>query len=82
MFFNRLLICCALFAQVSFLVAAPKPVGVKPNVIFILADDVGYGDFGCYGATKVKTPNIDKLAREGLRFTDAHSPAATCTPSS
>jgi len=53
----------------------------KPNIVFILADDLGYGDLGCYGATKVKTPNIDRLAREGMRFTDAHSPASVCTPS-
>lgn len=53
----------------------------KPNVVIIYADDLGYGDVGCYGATKVKTPNIDKLASEGLRFTNAHSPSATCTPS-
>jgi arylsulfatase A-like enzyme len=51
-----------------------------PNIIFILADDIGYGDFGCYGATKIKTPNVDRLAKEGRRFTDAHSPAAVCTP--
>jgi len=51
-----------------------------PNVVVILADDVGYGDVGCYGATKVKTPNIDKLATQGVRFTDAHASAATCTP--
>ena len=51
-----------------------------PNIIFILADDVGYGDLGCYGATKVKTPNLDRLAREGTRFTDAHSPSSVCTP--
>ena len=54
---------------------------VKPNVIFIFADDLGYGDLGCYGATKLKTPNIDKLAAEGRRFTDAHSSSAVCTPS-
>ncbi len=53
----------------------------KPNIIFILADDIGYGDFGCYGATKVKTPNVDRLASQGLRFTDAHSMASVCTPS-
>ncbi|MEO6036113.1 MAG: arylsulfatase [Verrucomicrobiota bacterium] len=53
----------------------------KPNIIYIYADDLGYGDVGCYGATKIKTPNIDKLAREGIRFTDAHSTSATCTPS-
>ncbi len=60
--------------------AASTPTS-KPNIVFILADDVGYGDFGCYGATKVLTPNIDQLAREGLRFTDAHAPSAVCTPS-
>lgn len=52
----------------------------KPNIVFILADDVGYGDLGCYGAKLVKTPALDKLAAQGCRFTDAHSPAATCTP--
>ncbi|TWU66616.1 Arylsulfatase [Crateriforma conspicua] len=52
-----------------------------PNVILIFADDLGYGDLGCYGATKVQTPNIDKLAAEGRRFTDAHSVSAVCTPS-
>ncbi|MFO0936593.1 MAG: arylsulfatase [Gemmataceae bacterium] len=53
---------------------------IRPNVIVILADDIGYGDFGCYGATKVKTPNLDRLVTQGLRFTDAHSPASVCTP--
>lgn len=52
----------------------------KPNVIVILADDVGYGDLSCYGATRVRTPNLDKLASRGIRFTDAHAAAATCTP--
>jgi arylsulfatase A len=65
--------------------ADPDPpasvVTAKPNVILIYADDLGYGDVGCYGATKVKTPNIDRLAREGRRFTDAHSASAVCTPS-
>ncbi len=55
--------------------------GRKPNIVFILADDIGYGDFGCYGATKVKTPNVDRLASQGLRFSDAHSMASVCTPS-
>lgn len=53
----------------------------RPNIVLIYADDLGYGDVGCYGATAVKTPNIDRLARDGLRFTDGHSPSATCTPS-
>jgi arylsulfatase A-like enzyme len=56
----------------------PAPL---PNVVLIYADDLGYGDVSSYGATRITTPNIDRLAAEGLRFTDAHSPAATCTPS-
>ena len=53
----------------------------KPNILLIYADDLGYGDVGCYGATRVRTPNIDRLAREGVRFTDAHTTSSTCTPS-
>ncbi len=53
----------------------------KPNVIYIYADDLGYGDVSCYGATKNHTPNIDKLAASGIRFTNAHTTSATCTPS-
>ncbi len=52
-----------------------------PNIVVILADDLGYGDVSCYGAKKLQTPNVDRIAREGLRFTDAHAAAATCTPS-
>ena len=52
-----------------------------PNVVLIFADDLGYGDLGCYGATKLRTPQIDKLAAEGRKFTDAHSASAVCTPS-
>ena len=53
----------------------------KPNVIVILADDLGYGDLKCYGAKNVETPHVDKLASEGIRFTNAHTVAATSTPS-
>ena len=60
--------------------AAVLSAADKPNVIFIIGDDVGYGDTGCYGATAIKTPNVDRLAAQGLRFTDAHCAAATCTP--
>ena len=56
-----------------------KPVG-KPNILLVVADDLGYGDVGCYGATRIKTPNIDRLAGEGVRLSDAHSPAAVCQP--
>lgn len=62
---------------------APALFGAKaalPNIVLILTDDVGYGDLSCYGARRVKTPNLDRLAAEGVRFTDAHSPSATCTP--
>ncbi len=53
-----------------------------PNIVIILADDLGYGDVGCYNShSKVPTPNLDKLAEQGMRFTDAHSPATVCTPS-
>ena len=53
----------------------------RPNIVLIFADDVGYGDLGCYGATHVRTPNLDRLAHQGRRFTDAHSASAVCTPS-
>lgn len=53
----------------------------SPNIVFIYADDLGYGDLSCYGATKINTPNLDKLAKQGIRFTNGHSTSATCTPS-
>ncbi len=71
-----LLVCCTVNGS-----AASAPVAaIKPNIVVILSDDVGWGDLGCYGATRIKTPNLDALAREGLRFTDAHASAAVCTP--
>ena len=53
----------------------------KPNFIFILIDDQGYYDLGCYGATEVKTPRIDAMAKEGIRFTDYYAAAPICSPS-
>ena len=53
----------------------------KPNIVLIYADDIGYGDLSCYGFSKIPTPNVDKLASEGIRFTNAHCVAATSTPS-
>src|SRR5437870_3916906 len=53
----------------------------KPNIIFILADDMGYGDLGCYGQMKIKTPNIDKLATEGMKFTQCYAGSTVCAPS-
>ena len=53
----------------------------KPNIVLIYADDLGYGDLSCYGATAIQTPNIDRVAAQGLRHTNAHATSATCTPS-
>src|SRR6185436_12538239 len=55
----------------------PKP----PNIIIIFADDLGYGDLGCYGHPTIRTPNIDKMAAEGMKFTTFYSAAEVCTPS-
>ncbi len=52
----------------------------RPNVVLIMIDDLGYGDIACYGTAAVKTPNLDRLAAEGLRFTSGYTPASTCTP--
>ncbi len=61
--------------------AAGAPASARLNLLLIYADDLGYGDVSCYGASRIRTPHIDGLAKEGLRFTDAHAPSATCTPS-
>ena len=61
--------------------AAAFAASVPPNVIVILADDLGYSDLGCYGSTTIATPHLDRLAREGLRFTDAYAAAPFCSPS-
>lgn len=53
----------------------------KPNIVIIYADDLGYGEMGAYGATELKTPNLDKLANGGMRFTNGYASSATCTPS-
>ncbi|MDG3007421.1 sulfatase family protein [Paludisphaera mucosa] len=62
------------------LLASPAPAA-PPNVVVIYADDLGYGDVSCYGAKTGLTPNVDRLAKEGIKFTDAHASSATCTPS-
>ncbi|MHC4541902.1 MAG: sulfatase-like hydrolase/transferase, partial [Planctomycetota bacterium] len=53
----------------------------KPNIIFIMADDLGYGDPGCYGQERIRTPNIDRMAAEGMRFTDHYAGSTVCAPS-
>jgi arylsulfatase A-like enzyme len=62
--------------------SAPRPPAPRrPSILFILADDLGYGDLGCYGQQKIKTPNIDKLAAEGMRFTSCYAGSTVCAPS-
>jgi len=58
-----------------------KPTSAQPNIIVIFMDDMGYGDLSCYGSTTIPTPNIDKLAANGMKFTDFHVAASICTPS-
>ena len=76
-----------LVATVLCLSAAERPCEAKdsnkklPNIVIIFADDLGYGDLSCYGAEKISTPNMDRLATQGMRLTDAHSAASLCSPS-
>jgi arylsulfatase A-like enzyme len=80
-------VCLAIVLPVA-LRAGPSPVGQtarpappdRPNIVLIMTDDAGYGDFGVYGAPDIKTPHIDRLARDGVRLTDFYANGATCTP--
>jgi len=81
---NRLIIIfLLLFAFISQGQAEPplRQAQDRPNIVFIMADDLGYGDLGCYGQKFIETPNIDRLAGEGIRFTQAYAGAAVCAPS-
>ncbi len=83
---GRWLVSCLLLtltvASANGVQGASPPIGGKrPNIIVILADDLGYGDLGCYGQKRIKTPSIDAMASEGLRFTDAYAGATVCAPS-
>src|SRR5476649_2943478 len=71
----------ALVAALSIANFANAGDAKKPNIIYILADDLGYGELGCYGQKKIKTPNLDKLAAQGLRFTQHYAGNAVCAPS-
>ncbi|GEO07455.1 arylsulfatase [Adhaeribacter aerolatus] len=78
---NRFLVIFLLLGVFACSSSSQDKAQQKPNIVIIYVDDLGYADVGCYGAKGVATPNIDRLAKEGLRFTDGHSSAATCTPS-
>jgi len=60
---------------------AASPLPVKPNIPLMVGDDIGWGDIGCYGSPQIKTPNIDRMAQEGTRFTSGYVTAALCSPS-
>ena len=80
----RRLTCTVLLGLLGLLlpaVGATAADDARPNIVLIYVDDLGYGDLSCYGATKLTTPRIDQLARQGRRFTDAHAASAVCTPS-
>src|SRR5688572_18695227 len=68
----------AFLIAIGLVMAAPA---TRPNIVLILADDLGYGDLGCYGGKSVATPHLDRLAREGVRFTDAYVTSPSCAPS-
>src|SRR5262249_32839973 len=75
----KVLLACFLL-EAAVLVAAPTPArSDRPNVVLIVTDDIGYGDFGSYGAPDIRTPNIDSLARDGTRLTDFYA-SPQCTP--
>ncbi|HJM64310.1 MAG TPA: sulfatase-like hydrolase/transferase, partial [Roseibacillus sp.] len=70
----RIVLLFVLFATPSHAAAR------KPNILFILIDDMGWMDLGCQGNSHLRTPNIDRFATEGMRFTDAYAPAPVCSP--
>jgi arylsulfatase A-like enzyme len=75
-----ILLACFL-ALGSHVSAGERPGRRPPNIIFILADDLGYGDLGCYGQKQIRTPNLDRMAREGMRFTQFYAGSTVCAPS-
>ncbi|HEX6986692.1 MAG TPA: sulfatase [Planctomycetaceae bacterium] len=79
--FRRVCLLVPLLAAALYAGPAPAADPPRPNVVVIFADDLGYGDLGCYGHPTIRTPNLDRMAAEGLRFTQFYSAAEVCTPS-
>ena len=77
----RWLIAWAVCFQLEFVVGRISAVAESPNIIFIMADDLGYGDLGCYGQQVIRTPRLDQMARDGMRFTQFYAGCTVCAPS-
>ena len=77
---KRMVLLLTALSAMMFSPAEDAHAGEKPNIIFIMVDDMGYHDLGCYGSKTIQTPNLDRLAAEGMRFTDCYSGATVCAP--
>lgn len=80
----RIILTCSLIFALFFWScqnSKPEKTEQKPNILFLLADDLGYGELGSYGQTTIKTPVLDNLAKQGMRFTDFYAGDAVCSPS-
>lgn len=77
---NLVLLVLFFYASINIGIAQARSNVRKPNIIYIYADDLGYGELGCYGQTKIKTPNLDRMAKEGMRFTQHYTSTPVCAP--
>src|SRR3954453_12599652 len=68
-------------ALIALVLCAAPAAARPPNIVFVLADDLGYGDLGCFGQTRIRTPNLDRLAKDGVRFTQCYAGSTVCAPS-
>ena len=78
---EKMLLCTGLISAAFAANAGAAEKNTKPNIIFILCDDMGYGDLGCYGQKYIQTPNLDRMAQEGMRFTQAYAGSPVSAPS-
>ena len=76
-----LCVACLTFSLTHSSAALAADIAPRPNIVFIMADDLGYGDLGCYGQRQIKTPNLDRLASQGMRFTSCYAGSTVCAPS-